>query len=117
MLTKASAFESRPVRKNAPRNWGIFYFSIIKLVVIVMAYWVYILYSERCDRYYIGQTSDFAERLARHNAGKEKATAPFAPWIIFWKARKSSRSEAMILEKKLKNLSRDRLKRFMEKYK
>jgi hypothetical protein len=28
MLTKASAFESRPVRKNAPRNWGIFYFGL-----------------------------------------------------------------------------------------
>ncbi|WP_460318640.1 GIY-YIG nuclease family protein, partial [Algoriphagus taiwanensis] len=32
-----------------------------------MAYWVYILYSERLDKYYVGQTSDLVKRVERHN--------------------------------------------------
>ncbi|MCG9900028.1 MAG: GIY-YIG nuclease family protein [Hydrotalea sp.] len=82
-----------------------------------MEYWVYILYSERSNRYYIGQTRNITERLARHNAGSENSTAPFRPWLLLWKTAKYSRSEAIILERKLKNLSRNRIKLFIEKYK
>lgn len=49
-------------------------------------YYVYINYSEKFDKFYIGQTNNF-------------------------------RSEAIILEKKLKNLNRQRLLAFIEKYK
>jgi putative endonuclease len=79
-------------------------------------HFVYILYSSVHDRYYIGQTGDVQERLVRHNHGTEKATAPYLPWDLIWFAEKPTRGEAMILERKLKNLSRLRLKAFMEKY-
>jgi putative endonuclease len=81
-----------------------------------MSYFVYILYSENHDKYYIGQTNNIEERLKRHNAGSEKATRPYLPWKMIWSTEKISRSEAMLLEKKLKNLSKARLREFIIKY-
>lgn len=81
-----------------------------------MSYTVYILYSESADRFYIGQTADIYDRIKRHNAGSEKATAPYTPWQVVWTTQKATRAEAMELEKKLKNLSRMRLQAFIEKY-
>ncbi|MBK8712189.1 MAG: GIY-YIG nuclease family protein [Niastella sp.] len=77
---------------------------------------VYILYSAMHDRYYIGQTADLNKRIQRHNNKMEKATSPYVPWNVVGFVEKSNRSEAMILEKKLKNLSRERLKIFIDKY-
>ena len=81
-----------------------------------MMYFVYILYSSEFDKYYIGQTNDVKMRLHRHNSGYEKATSPYKPWELLFYAKKDSRSEAMILEKKLKNLSKERIKIFIAKY-
>ncbi len=41
---------------------------------LFMSHCVYILYSEKFDRYYIGQTQDFNERLSRHNSGHVPST-------------------------------------------
>jgi predicted GIY-YIG superfamily endonuclease len=54
--------------------------------------------------------------LKRHNNGLEKFSAPYAPWVIRCVIEKSTRSEAMILEKKLKNLNKKKLLKFIEKY-
>ena len=81
-----------------------------------MPYTVYILFSPAHDRYYIGQTQDMAERISRHNEGYEKATSPFAPWIIVGTIPKTTRTEAMLLERKIKNLKRERLQQFIAKY-
>jgi len=78
---------------------------------------VYINYSEAFDTYYIGQTENFDSRLLLHNAGLVKSTKPYLPWINVLQITKPTRSEAMILEKKLKNLNRIRLVAFIEKYK
>jgi putative endonuclease len=45
-------------------------------------YFVYILYSEKCDRYYIGYCSDIEARLHRHNSGMVTATRNCRPYII-----------------------------------
>ena len=81
-----------------------------------MTYFVYILYSEKYSKFYIGQTNDLSERIRRHNLGVVISTKSYLPWRMIWACEKSSRSESMQLEKKLKNLSKDRLKLFMEKY-
>jgi putative endonuclease len=81
-----------------------------------MSYYVYILFAEKFDKFYIGQTNDISNRLKRHNNGTEKATRPFIPWDMVWFTSKDTRSEAMILEKKLKNLSKIRIRSFIEKY-
>ncbi|MBK6392861.1 MAG: GIY-YIG nuclease family protein [Saprospiraceae bacterium] len=81
-----------------------------------MKYYVYILYAEAHDKYYIGQTQDVAARLKRHNDGIETYSKKFAPWILIWCTEKSTRSESVILESKLKNLSKERIRAFIEKY-
>jgi putative endonuclease len=79
-------------------------------------FYTYILYSESHNRFYIGQTSNIKDRLNRHNSGHEKSTKPFTPWKIIGHSEKNSRSEAMILEKKLKNLNSEDLLKFIDKY-
>src|SRR5690606_12653131 len=85
-------------------------------VFLFMAYYVYILYASQHDRYYIGQTNDLADRINRHNAGEVLNTKPYVPWDFVWACEKPDRAEAMALERKLKNLGRERLKQFMQKY-
>ncbi len=81
-----------------------------------MAYWVYILESELNGSYYVGQTEDVNERLTRHNEGREKYTRAHRPWRLLGVIEKPNRSEAILLERKLKNLSRVRLMQFLEKH-
>ena len=81
-----------------------------------MKYFVYILYSEAFDTYYKGQTYNVLERVHRHNSGREKATARYRPWKLVWFTEKKSRSEALALERKIKNLSKERTKAFISKY-
>ena len=81
-----------------------------------MTYYVYILYTSKFDKYYVGQTNDIADRLSRHNGGSERATKSYVPWQMKWHITKPSRAEAMALEKKLKNLSKERLRDFITKY-
>ncbi|MCX6328100.1 MAG: GIY-YIG nuclease family protein [Bacteroidia bacterium] len=81
-----------------------------------MSYWVYILYSESTGSYYKGQTQDIEERIIRHNNGYEKSTKKGIPWKLIWKTEKADRSSAMILEKKLKNMTRSKLIDFINKY-
>jgi putative endonuclease len=81
-----------------------------------MQFFVYILYSETFEKFYIGQTNNLTDRLNRHNSGYEKSTSPYIPWKMVWFTEKSSREEVMILEKKLKNLSKQRILLFIEKH-
>jgi len=74
---------------------------------------VYILYSESFGKYYIGQTQQLEKRLIRHNEGRENFTKKYCPWVLVCSIPKNSRSDALLLEKKLKNLSRNRLKIFI----
>ena len=74
-----------------------------------MKCFVYILYSEAHDKFYIGQTNDLESRLQRHNSGRSKYTSPYRPLIQLCSIEKESRSLAMKLEVKLKNLSKDRI--------
>lgn len=81
-----------------------------------MAYYVYILYSEKLNKFYKGQTSNIEDRLKRHNAGYEISTKNGAPWKLVWCTQKPTKTDAVKLESKLKNLSRMRLIEFMKKY-
>ena len=90
--------------------------AALKRAAFFMKYFVYILYSEKFDRFYIGQTNHIDQRVHRHNAGSEKATAAFVPWVLVWFGIKESRTEAMKLEKKLKNLTKQRIRDFIKKY-
>ncbi len=69
---------------------------------MILKYEVYILFSERLGRYYVGQTSNFSKRLETHNKGGKTYTSKGIPWVLVKKYSCSSRSEAMQLEKKIK---------------
>ncbi len=44
-------------------------------------HYVYINYSEKFDKYYIGQTSNFESRISLHNKGNVLSTKPYFPWV------------------------------------
>ena len=83
---------------------------------LIYMFFVYVLYSTKFDKYYVGQTKNLQERVLRHNNGMENFTKKYVPWSLVFYLMKPSRSEVLQLEKKLKNLSRDRLKAFITKY-
>jgi len=66
-------------------------------------YFVYILESESSGRLYIGQTDDPKKRLDDHNRGASPYTKGKGPWKRIYLKEISTRSEALVLEKKLKS--------------
>ena len=76
----------------------------LHILVMPITFSVYILYSEVFDKYYSGQSSDRLARLDTHNKGQNKSTKRYVPWRIFAYKELDSRSEAMVMERKLKNL-------------
>ena len=79
-------------------------------------FYAYILYSKKLNSFYKGETSNISDRLNRHNRGYEKATQFGVPWILLWKGEKATKSDAKLLERKLKNLSVQRTIEFILKY-
>jgi len=63
---------------------------------------VYILYSEKRSRYYVGQTADIDKRLKRHNLGNVPSTTNGTPWELVLQIEVLSRSEAIVLERRIK---------------
>jgi putative endonuclease len=43
---------------------------------------VYILYSAKLDKYYVGYTGDSEQRLSYHNAGRVNFTSKGIPWAL-----------------------------------
>ncbi len=67
-----------------------------------MAYFVYILQSERDGSYYVGYTSNLEQRLNRHNMGRSAYTRGKAPWKLVYQEVRGSKSEAMRREREIK---------------
>ena len=73
-------------------------------------YTVYIIYSSKLDKFYIGFTSDINDRLLKHN-GKSKGFSNLGrPWTLVFLESFESKKQAMKREKQLKNWkNRERL--------
>lgn len=68
-------------------------------------YCVYILYTEKLDRFYTGFTSDFDVRMNFHDSPEaRKFTAKAKDWIIFNKIDCESKSQALSIEKHIKSM-------------
>lgn len=65
-------------------------------------------------KYYVGQTKNLDDRLNRHNQGRERYTRVGVPWKLIYVEEVESRSAAMSMEKKIKNLG---AKRFLKEKK
>ncbi len=74
---------------------------------------VYILYSEKRSKYYVGQTADIDKRLKRHNLGIVRSTKTGIPWVLVLQMEVLTRSEAMLLERKIKKRG---AKRFLDSH-
>jgi len=67
-------------------------------------FYIYILYSESANKYYIGYTNDPIRRLIEHNTTDEiKFTTKYRPWKMLVSLEVSdSRGDAMIMERFIK---------------
>jgi putative endonuclease len=97
--------------------------SKLKEIIKVISFWfaamfyVYILYSYKSDRYYIGHTIDVYKRLDEHNNPQKttKYSSKHLPWVLVLSFMISeSRGEAMLVERFIKNQkSRDFIKKLI----
>ena len=77
---------------------GVYFLKLFMAVV-------YILYSYKLDKFYIGQTTDFNQRLLQHNdPDSSYSTKGGQPWEIFLTMHCKSVSHAMKLERHIKNM-------------
>ncbi len=71
-----------------------------------MPYWVYVLQSQSTDRYYCGYSDNVDRRVKQHNDPEYKLTRTTkvwkGPWELIWTQECVSRSEAVVLERKIK---------------
>ncbi len=77
-----------------------------------MGYFVYILYSKKLDRYYIGSSCDPVERLRYHNLELKGWTKRGVPWGIVYTTEFTDRNTAMVKERFIKN---QKSRKFIEK--
>ena len=66
-------------------------------------YTVYILFSKQLQKYYVGYSSKNAQdRLKEHLYNHKGFTARTKDWNIIYKIEMNSKSEALMLERKIK---------------
>jgi putative endonuclease len=65
-------------------------------------YFVYVLWSERARRFYIGISEDLEQRLRQHNWGQYGWTRQHRPWILVYQRRFENYREARKHENLLK---------------
>jgi putative endonuclease len=90
---------------------------------------VYILFSAKLNRFYIGFTSDFDVRMEFHkNAESHKFTANAQDWELFLKIECENKTQGLAIEKHIKKMKSktyvenlikypDIISRLKEKYK
>ena len=82
-----------------------------------MVYAVYILYSEKDKRLYVGCTSNVSKRLEKHVAGEVPATKSRRPLVLIREEIFQNKGEAFKRERFLKSLwgAREK-KKFLREY-
>lgn len=65
-------------------------------------FYTYVLYSEKYDRLYIGQTKDLKKRFNEHSRGKVDSTKPYRPYKLLYYEECDSREFAVKKEKEFK---------------
>jgi putative endonuclease len=66
-------------------------------------WFVYIIYSQKLDRYYTGYTDDIHWRLERHNQGWGRFTKAGLPWKLVYYEKFTTKQAAMKREKEIKS--------------
>jgi len=80
-------------------------------------YYVYILFSKKLNKKYIGYSSDLTKRLTDHNSGISIYTAKGIPWRLVYYECFVSKVDAQKEEKFLKSgKGRERMKYLLSDY-
>ena len=80
-------------------------------------FFVYALWSEVYDKFYVGMTTNPDKRLKAHNAGKSTYTKKFRPWKRFYLEEVVTKVEALKKEKYYKSgWGRKKLKSELENW-
>ena len=66
-------------------------------------FYVYILYSEKIDGYYVGSTGNLTDRIKRHNSGRSTYTKRGIPWKLVYKKEFATKGEAYRSELHIKS--------------
>jgi putative endonuclease len=74
-----------------------------------MAYFIYIIQSEKDGSFYKGYTEDYLKRIKQHNNGESTYTSRKLPWILVYLEILPSKRDALIREKNLKKASIQRI--------
>ena len=79
---------------------------------------VYLLYSEKFNKTYIGYSSDVELRLQWHNELSERGwTKKYRPWKIIYLEEYGSKSEALQREKYFKTgVGREKIQQILNEY-
>ena len=76
-----------------------------------MRFTVYILYSEKFSKHYVGFSSNIELRLKSHNELGKEWTSKYRPWKLIYTKEFDTKGEAMVYEKWLKSgVGRDFIK-------
>lgn len=65
-------------------------------------HFVYVLFSFKFNRSYVGMTKNIQQRLSEHNIKKNTSTKAFVPWEVVYTEEYNTQVEARIREKYLK---------------
>ncbi len=74
----------------------------ISLGLLHFMFSIYILYSKKFDRFYVGHCEDLIKRLERHNHKAVPSTKAYVPWVLVYTEKFQSRSSAAAREKEIK---------------
>ena len=74
-----------------------------------MKHYVYIIYSEKFDKYYKGYTTHPLLRLQEHNKGYSRYTSNFVPWKLVFIQSFETKKDALIRERKLKKHNKEKI--------
>ena len=69
-------------------------------------FYVYIIYSRKCDVYYKGFSENIDQRLLHHNENRSKYTSNKGIWTLVYSKGFETKREALIEELRLKKLNR-----------
>ncbi|OJW81348.1 MAG: hypothetical protein BGO69_13690 [Bacteroidetes bacterium 46-16] len=67
-----------------------------------MIFTLYIIYSQKLDRYYTGHTSDIDMRITQHNSGISDFTSVTNDWKVVYSETYATREEARKREAAIK---------------
>ena len=85
--------------------------KIVSLRTEIMFY-VYIIRSEKNNKYYIGYTSDVERRIEYHNNGMSRYTRNKGRWKLVYKEEYKNKTEALKRENEIK---RRKSRKYIEK--